>query len=86
MDLYETYSQFQKREQNHAWDDTRRTRFDAFGCVIDTPTVEGFDPNEVQSYAQKRIAAQKRVQGEVRRVGVNDDARKLFNYKRKRGW
>lgn len=42
MDIAGTYAKFQ-HEQVDATDPARRTRFDAFGHVIETPTVEGFD-------------------------------------------
>lgn len=40
---------FQAREQNHAFDPTQKSRFDEFGCLKDTPTIEGFDDEAYQA-------------------------------------
>ena len=58
----------QGRDQHTAYNPEQRTRFDAFGEIIDTPTVEGFAADEFQKamnahhaqmLAQKRCAVER---------------------------
>lgn len=87
--VYLSASQFQLQEnpQHDAWDDSRQTRFDAFGVPIDTPTVEGYDRwGPIDTFEKAR-----NVLRDLTKVKAKNDADRLAfnraqNLKMVRGW
>lgn len=58
MDIAETFARF-AQEQTDAYNPDHRTRHNAFGEPIDTPTVEGYDQWGDAHHYTRQIEAQK---------------------------